>query len=54
MRAVTGKKKLKTRLRSSEILAVLFNKVDRGNIYSSDSACSDRPLNIELSQKYDF
>ena len=32
-----AKEKLKTELQSSGILAVLFYKVDMGNIYSSDS-----------------
>jgi hypothetical protein len=51
MRAVTGKKKLKTRLRSSGILAGVFHKVDRGNIYSSDSICSDKTLHIRSKTK---
>jgi len=49
-----AKEKLKTRLRSSRILAVLFYKVDMGNIYSSNSTCSDKPLNIKAKTKVSF
>jgi len=38
-------------LRSNGILAVLFYKVDMRNIYSSDSTCSDKPLNIRSKTK---
>ena len=36
-----AKKKFKAGLQSNGILAVLFYKVDLGNIYSSDLTCSD-------------
>ncbi len=46
-----AKEKLKTGLKSSRILAILFHEVDMGNIYSTDLTCSDKPLNIKASRK---
>ena len=45
-----AEEKLKTRLRSNGILAILCHKVDMGNIYSSNFASSDKPLNIKESR----
>jgi len=39
-------RKIKLEFHSNRILAIFFHKVDMGNIYSSDSTCSDKPLNI--------
>ena len=46
-----AKEKLKTGLQSNGILAVHFYKVDMGNIYSTDSKCSDKTLNIRAKTK---
>ena len=41
-----AKQKVENGLLSNGILVIQCHKVNMGNIYSSDSTCSDKPLNI--------